>query len=243
MNIMDLFKTAPTVTTPATNGTGAGNTVNATNTNNTGSMAPAATIDPATGQIPGTALTPVNPLDAYKKMLDNADKSGTIQAPSFKLDPKVLEDVSKSMDFTKGLDSSLLENALKGDAKSLLQVIQSVGQNSYRASIEHNTALTETHLGQRSAYDNSRVTAGVKTQLTSDALSSAPNYDHPVVKAELNRIAGEFARSNPDASPQQVAKAAQQYINDLNAALTPAKKSSDGSNSEGEFDWSKYLTK
>jgi hypothetical protein len=193
------------------------------------------------GKAVGTDQTPINPLDAYKTMYENANKGSDIAAPSFKLDPKVLGDVSKSMDFTKGIDPALMEKALAGDAKSLLAVINASGQAAYSASLEHATTLTETHLGQRADYESKLLNKGVKTQLTSDALSSAPNYDHPVVKAELNRVADMYSKANPDATPQQVAKAAQKHLQDLSAALSPA-KAADAEASEG-MDWSKYLDK
>jgi hypothetical protein len=50
-----------------------------------------------------------------------------------------------------------------------------------------------------------------------------------------------MSAANPDASPAEIAKAAQQYINDLSSALNP-KTSNGSSNSGGDFDWSKYLT-
>lgn len=229
MSIMDMFKAAiPVPATPAVPTPPA-----------TLSSSPATT-DP-TGKIPGSDGTPVNPLDAYSKMFENANKDSDIHAPSFKLDPKVLGEVSKGMDFTKGLDPTLMEKALAGDAKSLLEVIQNVGRNSYSASLEHATALTETHLGQRAAFENSRVDKGVKQQLTADALSSAPNYDHPVIKLELNRVASQFAAANPDATPQQIAKAAQKYITDLSQALNPVKTQEEIVKA-GETDWTKYLS-
>lgn len=229
MSIMDMFKSSPAPD----------NNSSQPPTEKSLSASPPST-DPS-GKIPGSDGIQVNPLDAYKKMFDNADKSSDIQAPSFKLDPKVLGEVSKSMDFTKGIDPSLLEKALGGDAKSLMQVIQSVGQNSYSASLEHATALTETHLGQRAAFEGSRVDKGVKQQLTSNALSTATNYGHPVVKAELNRVASQYAAANPDASPQQIATAAQKYIADLNSALNPS-KTPEQVTKEGETDWTKYLS-
>jgi hypothetical protein len=193
------------------------------------------------GKLPGTDQTPINPLDAYKTMYENANKNSDLAAPSFKLDPKTLGDVSKSMDFTKGIDPALMEKALAGDAKSLLAVINASGQAAYSASLEHATALTETHLGQRAEYEGKLLNKGVKTQLTTDALSSAPNYDHPVVKAELNRVASMYSAANPDATPQQVAKAAQKHLQDLSAALSPPKTQDE--TAAGEMDWSKYLDK
>ena len=226
MSIMDLFKTS----TPA-------------------AQAPAAPAAPA-NQPPVSeankeqqaAQTPVNPLDAYAKMYEDANKNTDIQAPSFKLDPKVLGEVSKGMDFTKGIDQDLMAKALSGDAKSMLDLIQQTSRNAYSASLEHATALTETHLSQRSEYEGKRIDAGVKNQLTSSALSEAPNYSHPVVKAELNRVASMIAQNNPDATPQQIAVAAQKQLQDLAAALTVQKSPEQQRADSGETDWSKYLT-
>lgn len=205
------------------------------------------TQQPATepAKLEGSEQTPVNPLDAYKKMFDNATSGTPNTPPAFKLDPQVLNDVSSKMDFMQGIDAELVQKATSGDVNSLMKVIQSVGQNAYRASLEHTTALTDTYLGERSKFDKGTVAAGVRQQLTQAELASAPNYDHPVLKAELNRVAAQYAKANPDATPQQVAKAAHQYIQDLNAALNPSTGSSgngQGQGNAGEMDWSKYLS-
>ena len=234
MGIMDLFKPQ----TPA-NPTGAPAPAGSNPT-------PAAKTDlsanpPAVGpdgKMPGTDPNNQNPLDVYSKMFDTANNGSDLQAPSFKIDPKVLSDVSSKMDFTRGVNQETLAKATSGDTAALLDIIKTVGQNSYRAALEHNTALTDSYLTNRGDFDKKSLERGVKSQLTASELSSAPNYNHPVVKAELNRIASQFAAANPDASPQEVAKAAQKYIADLQNALNPTAKTE---SSEEEMDWSKYL--
>jgi len=233
MSIMDLFKSAPAAPV------GTAPTIQQKPTPEPKLGDSPITKDAEGNPIPPSG-TPVNPLDAYSKMFENASKSSSIEAPAFKLDPKVLGEVSTSMDFTKGVQSELMDKALQGHTQALLAVIQSVGRNAYSASLEHATALTETHLGQRAAYETQQLNKGVKQQLTSNALSTAPNYNHPVVKAELNRVAAQFASGNPDASPQEIATAAQKYITDLSAALAPASTSKNAQQEEG-IDWEKYL--
>lgn len=187
-----------------------------------------------------------NPLDSYAKMFENATKKEDNVAPSFSLDPAVLADVSSKMDFTRGLNPELMKKAQDGDAVAMLQLINEVGRNSYRASLEHNTKLTETHLAQRSEFESRRVQEGVKQQLTSDALSSNANYNHPVIKQELNRIARDFANSPEyaDASPQQIASAAKKYLDDIHNAMNPVDKSKDskGNTKPAEVDYMAYIT-
>ena len=196
------------------------------------------------GKMPGTDGVTENPLDVYSKMFDNANNGSELQAPTFKIDPKVLTNVSSKMDFTKGIAPEMLTKATSGDVSALMEIIKTVGQNSYRASLEHSTALTDTFMTQRGEYEGQVLAKGVRSQLTSAELANAPNYNHPVVKAELNRIASQFAAANPDSSPQEVAKAAQKYISYLQAAINTAdpNKNSDGSQKPEEMDWSKYLT-
>ena len=226
MSFMDIFKPAPA---PAAAPASAATTL---------SSSPATTN--ADNKMPGTDQTPKNPLDTYKEMFDNASKNSDIQAPTFKLDPKVLNDVSSKMDFTQGVDKDLMTKALSGDANALLQVIQTTSQNAYKASLEHNSALTDTFINQRSTFEQNNINKGVKNQLTQQNLASAPNYDHPVIKQELNRVADQFAKANPDMPPQEIAKAAQKYIADLSAALAPAAPKTEAQKAE-EMDWSKYL--
>jgi hypothetical protein len=186
-----------------------------------------------------------NPFDTYQKLFDNAATKSDITAPNFSLDPKVIAEASNKMDFVRGLSPELMQKATSGDANAMIQLIQEVGRRSYRASLEHTTKLTDTHLGQRAEFESKRLQKGVKEQLTNDALSSNANFSHPVIKAELNRIAKQFAASDEyaDASPQQIAEAAKKYLNDLHAAMNPAdpKKDKDGKDKPAEIDYMKYL--
>lgn len=187
-----------------------------------------------------------NPLDAYQKMFDNASKNSGIHAPNFSLDPAVLSDVSSKMDFTQGINPELIQKASSGDASAMMQLIQETGRNAYRASLEHSTKLTETHLGQRSEYESRKLQEGVKQQLTSDALSSNANFNHPVVKSELNRIARNLANSPEfaDAAPKEIAAAAKKYFDDVYSAINPvdSKKDSKGNTKPDEINYVDYLS-
>jgi hypothetical protein len=233
---MDIFKAAPTTNTKAEGKAGQPNN-NPQAKENLSQNPPTTGAD---GKMPGTDATGENPLDAYKKMFDNAASNTELTAPNFAIDPKVLGDVSSKMDFTQGVNPETLQKATTGDVNALMELIKKVGQNAYRASIEHNTALTDSHLKTRGDFESKKLSEGVNKKLTESALSSAPNYNHPVVKAELNRIASQFAGANPDASPQEVAKAAQQYLTDLYGALNPNAGKKQEEQTEG-MDWSKYL--
>ncbi len=195
----------------------------------------------ADGKQVGANQTPVDPLEAYAKMFENANKATENVAPTFTLDPKTLDTVTASMDFTKGIDPAVAEAAFKGDPKAIMEMMQAVGRNSYRASLEHTSKLTDAHLNQRGTFDKRNMEETVKTSLTDQALSGVQNYNNPLVKAELNRVASTLAKANPDMPPAVIAATAQKYIQDMAAALNPANKETTQQTKDENFDWTKYL--
>lgn len=180
----------------------------------------------------------VNPLDAYTKLFDNTNKNTEV-APVFSLDPKVLGEVSASMDFTQGISPELMQQAQGGDTKALIQMMQHVGRQAYQSAMNHNTTLTDKFVGARSAYDLKSVGSKVKSELTSSALAGAPNANHPVVKQELTRIANALQAEHPDSSPQQIAEAAQKYFADMYSAMNPTEAAP--AVPKGETDWGAYF--
>lgn len=187
-----------------------------------------------------------NPLDTYTKVFENAAKASDIQAPSFALDPKIISEVSGKMDLTQGINPELMQKATSGDAAAMVELIQAVGRSAYSAALQHSTKLTDVHLGQRSDFERKQSERVVKDQLTSNALvqsaDDTTNYNHPVIKAELNRIAKALAASPEyaDASPQQIATATKEYFKQLQGAMNPAAPTKQ-SEQAGEIDYMKYI--
>lgn len=173
------------------------------------------------GQMPGSAQQPVNALDAYSKLFDNSAKAPDV-APSFNLDPKILGEAAGSMNFTQGIPQELMAKATSGDANALIEMMNLVGRAAYQSSLSHSTALTDKFVAARSEFDLKGVGAQVTKQLTNSALADAPNYQHPVVKAEFTRIANAFQAQNPDSSPAEIAAATKTYMQDLHTAMNPS---------------------
>jgi len=187
-----------------------------------------------------------NPLDAYAKLFDNAAKNSDIQAPNFSIDPKIIGEVAGKLDFTKGINPEVMAKATNGDAAAMMELIQQVGRNAYSASLEHTTKLTDTHLGQRSEFESRRTKENVRSSMTAEAFASNANLQHPLVKRELNEIAGRLAKSPEyaDATPQQIAKGAMDYFNELHAVMNPAdpSKTKEGKAKPAEIDYMAYIT-
>ena len=89
----------------------------------------------------------------------------------------------------------------------------------------------------RSTVDGEIVTKGLYTQLPKTALATVGAGT--LTAADVYKRQPEYA----DASPQEIAKAAKQYMTDLHNALNPVdpKKDKDGQPKKGEIDYMAYL--
>lgn len=193
-------------------------------------------------QIAGEQNKPVDPLAAYGKLFEESKDDPEVP-PSFKLDSELVGKTAASMNFLQGIPQEVVQAAQSGDANAIMQMINISAQKAYQAALSHSSHLTDKFVDSRSKFDMERSLAPrVKSELTQQALASAPNYSNPVVREKLNEEARRFQKAYPDASPQEIAQMAQQYIMDLANALNPTSKEASNKEAEGEMDWTKYLT-
>ena len=193
------------------------------------------------GKMAGTDQLPPNPLDAYAKLWETSSNAPEA-APNFNLDPTVLDQVSGTLDFTKSVSPELLQKATTGDMAAMMQVMNHVGQQSYKAALAHGSSLTGKFVDSRSKFDLKGIGSQVKTELAASAMSSIPNYSHPAVKTEVNRIAQAMQKQNPDASPEEIATATKDYFTNVYAAINPQAPTQEQQNQATEVDWDKFFS-
>lgn len=184
---------------------------------------------------------PQNPVDIYASLFDNNKQQQQDAPPTFNIDSEALNKVSSGLKFTEGLDQNLVQQALQGDPQAFMQVLNAVGQNAYKTSLQHGGVLADKFIGARSEYDRKAVSGEVKQQLISSNFN-VPNASHPVVKQELRRIADMMHKQNPDASPQEIAQAAQEYFTNLSQAISQPQQSAQAKAEEAEVDWDKHFS-
>lgn len=157
--------------------------------------------------------TPPNPLDIYGKIFENnPDADSNSAPPSLSLDSNVLSDVTKQLDFTKGIDSEAMQRLQSGDLSSLPDVLNAVARQAYSTAMQHNSALVDKFVSQRAEYDAGRIAPTVKSALTESKLSSTmEGMDFPGMKQQLTEVASRLAKAYPDASPDWIAQQAQDY--------------------------------
>lgn len=187
-----------------------------------------------------------NPADIYSKMWENG--TNATEAPRLRLDSKVLDEVSGKMDFMQGIDPNLVQKATSGDVQSLMQLMGQVAQKSYRASIEHSSALTDGFINQRESFNEARTGSAVKSELLMQDLFKGkdgkplPDY----AKKQIADIAKRMQQSSPDATPQEIAASVRDYIKSFAGMVTDDDSSNGQQNAalDGQqnqpFDWDKW---
>lgn len=185
--------------------------------------------------------TPVDPLAAYGKMFDNNPSNQGEAAPTLTLDPEVLNKVSGGMNFTDGAPAELMQRATNGDMQAMLELMNHVGRNAYRTSLSHSGAVVDKFVGAREAHFAKNIPGQVRDELTMNNLTG-PNggAGSPIARKQLVEIARKMAAANPDASPQDVAASAKQYVADLYNATHPSETPTNPQTA-GAVDWDKYL--
>ena len=181
-----------------------------------------------------------NPLDAYKNLQDNGDNADE-SAPSFSIDDEALSGVAGKLNFIKDINPELVQKATSGDAGASVALINATAQQSYRAALKHVTTLTDTHLAQRETFNQKAIKSGVRENLIQQEISTIPNASHPVVQQEIARIARDFAKRSPEATPAQIKEQAIRYFNEVHNAMSGQSESAPKKASE-VTDWESFLT-
>lgn len=179
------------------------------------------------------------PLDEFKDLWNPPEPEGGKRPDNSKfsrpkLDQNKLGEGFGKMSFTQGLDPNKIQKALGGDAESFMEILEHTARRaamtSFQASESYNGRLLDT-------YDQS-VNARIPKQISEFETRSAvrntiKGMDHPAVSPWLDSLQSQFRERFPDASPQEIAQAAQRYLQEAAKVITGQSESD--SNNESEF--------
>jgi len=187
----------------------------------------------------GNTQTPTDPLAPFAKMYDVGTETNT--PPQFALDDKALSTAAGSLNIMQGVDPALMQRAEQGDSKAIMQLIEHAGRQAYQNALSHSSVLTGKFTEAREAFNNKDFSGKVKNELTVNAMTGMANFDHPVVRKELIKVAQDIQRQHPDASPQDVANRAKEYITELSRAVNPVSPSQQSKGSQQSTDWDAFF--
>lgn len=187
-------------------------------------------------------VPPVNPGNWYEQLYTNTNTGEEDTPPEFKLDGTKLQEVAGGQNFGVSLSDEDKAKLAAGDFSVLEGMMNKVGQNAYKAALEHGSTLTGKFVGARSDYESKKLGSRVKETQVDQELSGLPNYSNPAVKAHLNDIAKRLQQQHPDATPREVALEAQRLLMEIAKGVDPENTPEAKARTKpGETDFMKWL--
>ncbi len=188
-----------------------------------------------------------NPLDNFMNLLTPKEGSQQQQQQPQSIFGNVPQDQIqqqiKSANFTNGIDQAKVQAALSGDSAAFMEVLNGVAQQAFAASFQASQGMVEhgVSTGRKQlegSLDSHFKNYMLKQQTPS---SDSPALQHPVGKAFLQSISQQIANANPQMSPAEVAKAAEQNFTEFAKMLAPQQQQPSSQSSQPAQDWTSYL--
>ena len=188
-----------------------------------------------------------NPLDNFMNLLTPKEGSQQQQQQPQSIFGNVpqeqIQQQIKSANFTNGIDQAKVQAALSGDSAAFMEVLNGVAQQAFAASFQASQGMVEhgVSTGRKQlegSLDSHFKNYMLKQQTPS---SDSPALQHPVGKAFLQSISQQIANANPQMSPAEVAKAAEQNFTEFAKMLAPQQQQPSSQSSQPAQDWTSYL--
>lgn len=165
-------------------------------------------------------------------------------ATLFSFDPKVVQESSRKLDFTSGLDPELVTKALGGDQAAFMATLNHAVQNAVTAV----TLNTGNMINQGVNTNNQRFKELLPTQIKRVQLdqttSANPIFQHDAVAPLVNALKSMHFAKNPNANPADVQAQVEGLLQGLSTAVyetTAPGIASKKAATAGEQDWSSFL--
>ena len=185
-----------------------------------------------------------NPLDNFMNLLTPKEGSQQQQQQPQSIFGNVpqeqIQQQIKGANFTNGIDQAKVQAALSGDSAAFMEVLNGVAQQAFAASFQASQGMVEhgVSTGRKQlegSLDSHFKNYMLKQQTPS---SDSPALQHPVGKAFLQSISQQIANANPQMSPAEVAKAAEQNFTEFAKMLAPQQQQPSSQSSQPAQDWS-----
>lgn len=250
MGIMDMFRSAPQVVTPAqsvppVNGPAV-----------PGNIPPQQAIPaaiPGTGTVPNNAVTnppedtsPKSPLDQFTDLfkIDPAASNQTNTIPTFNVDQAKLFEAAKRNDFSKVLSPEILEKIAAGGAEAqqaMMGAMNLMSQKVYADSAFATTQIVEQALKKQAEAMMSQIPGLIKNQnLTESLRTENPIFAHPAAEPMLQSLQAQIQVKFPQSTVTEQKEMAQKWLLSFAQAANPTKAPAPGTAANGE-DWSAFF--
>lgn len=207
-----------------------------------------ANVPPSGSSNPTSDNTPISHLQPFEKLWDSTATVGAdgkpvvdpLSQPLLNTDPAKLAQTARQMDFTNGVDPTLMTKALGGDIEALKQVINGASQNAFIAASTLGQNITENAAKTNNSRLDSAMNERFKQFLVDQQRSDNPVLQHPAVAPVLDLTKQQLTRKHPEKSAGEIQQMAEQYVSGLAEAFTGNKSAAEATRTGSAHDPSDF---
>lgn len=166
-----------------------------------------------------------SPLDTFKDIFtikQNVDANGNpvqvvdpLSQPLVNPDPEQMKAAVAKMNFAGSVTPELAQKALQGDVQSLMQMLNSVGQNAFLAAMSAQGPIINSAFRTNNERFSAALPDHVRNVQIKQAVPENPVLKHAAAAPILEAVKAQVAATNPSLSPTEVARHAENYFNVL----------------------------
>ena len=191
-----------------------------------------------------------NPLDNFKDIWTAqppaAESADPFAAPVISMDQQKFQQGLGQMSFTRGLAPEQVQKALSGDMESFMSILDHVGRQSFASAAQLQTATAEKAFSEHSQRVKNYIPNAFKSQQVQQAPVENDALNHPAMQPILQAARVQIMRTNPNLSPTEVARRAEEYImagyDAVNAGSAKTRQAAQASQQiDSRHDFSDYI--
>jgi hypothetical protein len=194
--------------------------------------------------------TTSSPLDSFQELFKVDDTKQPAKNPLaeklMELDPSKFSQAVSKMDFTRTLNQELVSKALQGDASAFNQALNQALQGTFATVVQMMVGINEAAF--RKNNDRFESVLGNRFRDFQINFSKPENkaLQHPAAQPVLAAMRKHIADLNPELSPSDVSRKAEDYFLAMGAAMSEVTKATQDTKAAGGGgnsapDWTKFL--
>lgn len=254
MSIFDMFRTAPAQPSqsgqqqnPQQQGQAA-QAMGTTQPNQGGYEAP----NPSNQNPPqGTSSQQeVSGIDKFRDLWENKPTEGAPQEfnpeTMFNMDPEKMKQAVSGMDFSRGISQEQMAAVAQGGegaVKAMMEMMNEMNRQSVLHSTQIAAKLVQQGIGQGMGHLDGKITKSIRqNQISQTMRENNPALNNPAIAPMLQAMETQFAQKHPQASPQEIAQMAREYVTEMaNVMNGPQRQAQEQARNSKEMDWDAFM--
>lgn len=169
----------------------------------------------------GTKQGEESPMDFFKDLFnikeDDAEDQFDPEADYFPLDPTKLGEQVSSTNFVQGDNfEDLMQNALKGDVKSMQNMLNGVAQNVFKQAIMMSAKISDKTARESYSRTQRVLPDTLKSLISDDEVSNLnPMFKHPAMAPVIKGIKKQIQQAYPNAGPKELTEMTNRYLTSM----------------------------